>query len=107
MISTDNNTPLTLITATTGAENSVPFRSFDDQKAVVFSDTAILSTEVIKLQVMRPDGNWIDCYAEGEMIRLKGNQNIYALWGKGIYRVVKASTASAVGIYVYNASFRG
>lgn len=107
MITNDNNTPITLITATTGAGTSPSFKSFDDQKITIYSETSILNTETIKLQVMKPDGTWIDCYADDELIRLKNNRNIYAIWGKGIYRVNKSATASAVGVYAFNASFRG
>lgn len=97
-----DNSAITLIEAKTGAENSSSFQVPDKEHVTVFCDTPG-SSEEITLQVQRPDGTFIN--ALDGTFPLKSTKTITAVYGKGIYRVVKPVTAASVGVYLFIQNF--
>lgn len=56
--------------------------------------------ETIKFQIQSTDGYWFDLYEGGAVKQLDEDTNVEAIYGPGIFRVVKSATAAAIGVFI-------
>ena len=105
-INNETTQPVTLIESISGATTSKVFTVEENKKATIYSDLVIGAGETIKVQIKKPDGSFVDVYGDDVQLKLTATNNVTAIWGKGIFRITKTSTASPVGVYAYNVNFR-
>lgn len=68
---------------------------------VTFSAFPTLAgVEVATLQKLNPDGNWTDSYDSTALVQLTATHTEVTVYGQGFYRMNKASTTGATGIFV-------
>ena len=82
-------------------ENPPSFVVYEGNGYSVFCESTIAGSETCTLQALDPDGNWVTIIDEF-FTATKREQAIYS---KGVYRVVKPVTASAVGVFAFTSSF--
>lgn len=93
----------TLLAATTGATASskVTVIAQGLRAPVTILVPGLASGEYGDLQIYNSETTtWHDVYAEGAQVRFTDTTNVYSVFGPGEYRVNKAASAAAVGVYV-------
>jgi len=95
------NQSVELIASQTAGATSEAFYVPEGTGYSVFCD-ALASGEIIGVEAQRPDGTWVNIKSDF----LSSTSNEGAFYSKGLFRLVKSATASAVGVYSYNISFK-
>ena len=95
-----SNKAIEMIAIQTAAANSDPFYVYENNGFTIFCD-ALGASEVIALEAQRPDDTWITVIPNLLIATLPSS----GFFSKGLYRIAKPLTASAVGVYAFNVSF--
>lgn len=95
-----SNRSITLISAQTAGATSEVF-TVPDGKGYSFFCDALGSGETVAVEALKPDGTWTEIKSD----LLNSTAFEGAVYSKGIYRLVKSATSSAVGVYAFSKSF--
>lgn len=88
-----------IIEATTDAVTSGQFNTIGTQ--TVMADTLVGRSEKVTLQQTRDGTNWIDVMLNGVVQTIDRKHTQLTISGPGLYRVVKTTTASPVGVTLW------
>lgn len=86
-----------ILAATTSAADSSTFTV--DQETVAIYAYNLSGDETAKLQVAYDGTNFMDVYIDGLLIELTALHNIATVYGPGIYRLSKSTTAGAASLH--------
>jgi hypothetical protein len=88
----------TLIHDTTSAVNSDDIHIDGTTRPVQIIADGLVGSETVTLQYKTAKGNYYNFYQDDEVVALSTTRSSIFIVGKGIYRLVKSSTASVVSV---------
>lgn len=90
----------TLLAAKTGADQSDQVSVTGERLPYVFSCApALPSGEAAQIQYLGGNGTFYDLFVDGNIKEINSTNSLVPIYGPGIYRVDKESTAAATGVF--------
>ena len=94
---------ITLLAATTGADQSTSFNVTNNGSAtiIIFAASGHTAAENSDVQISHDGGTtFADLYQNGSQVRLDSTNTAVTVYGPGVFRVDKETTTNATGVFL-------